>query len=486
MAVLLQAVAIAVQYHLLRQCGESLCLRDTRVYLKQISDRPPSFFDKTSLYRLAMGSQGSTKVSTGFVRAAFFGLHLLSSGLCLAVLAVFDSFIAAAAVLPAAAFAVMILRQRTCFYSDEKVCSRDTFLLGQKAADDMERIDELRLAGRTRLEAEAWIGGCNKKGLRDTLPLCSRLWAGLATVSYAVAFSVGLWRLSAGAMSEDTLLACLYLLLMIVAYMGVLPAFLLERASARAAQEEYDAIFSKVTNEDKQHVWLGINPLTLTLQNVSFRYVDGKKVIHNVTLSVKRGSVVAVAGCKGSGKTTLARLFALIEQPSQGTLYLDSREAGEFAPEEIYANVALIGQGLPFPNGSLKENITAGCGPLSDSAVAEAASDALLHERILLHREGYGTTANALSQGEKILLQFAGVFARGAGFIISDEATLGLDRDIEAALIIAMRKRNIGCILLTEDPQLLQKADIVCRLEDGRITMKESIDFIDRKVYGLV
>mgnify|MGYP000002026620 FL=1 len=108
--------------------------------------------------------------------------------------------------------------------------------------------------------------------------------------------------------------------------------------------------------------------------------------------------------------------------------------------QDVFQNVMMLGESLPFPQGTVRENIAAQKEDVSDQAVAEAASQALLHESILRHKDGYDTPVQELSRGERVLLEFARAFVRGTPFLICPGLTRGLSRETEGELLSSLRQ----------------------------------------------
>ena len=148
-------------------------------------------------------------------------------------------------------------------------------------------------------------------------------------------------------------------------------------------------------------------------------------------------------------------------------------------------NELVAGGGVPFPRGTVRQNIAAGLPGITDCAVAEAAADALLHRSILLRRDGYDTPVSTLSSGERVLLEFACAFAGGTPFLVCDGLTGRLDPETEERLIRSLRRRGVGAVLLTEDLTLLRKGDLACRIDGGQVTLLERGELVDEEVYSL-
>ena len=185
-------------------------------------------------------------------------------------------------------------------------------------------------------------------------------------------------------------------------------------------------------------------------------------------------------------RKTLAETISALAQPVQGQLYLDNCSVADLSDQEIRGNITLLGGGLPFPRGTVRENIAAGFSGITDYAVMEAASDALLHQRILLRAGRYDTPVASLSEGERVLLEFARAFARGTPFLVCDGLTHCLDAATEEQLIRNIRRRGIGAVLLTGDNSLLRQGDIAYRIEEGRTALRERSEFVEEEVYSLV
>ena len=166
-------------------------------------------------------------------------------------------------------------------------------------------------------------------------------------------------------------------------------------------------------------------------------------------------------------------------------LGLAGLDAAGLSDRELCGNIALLGEGVPFPQGTVRENIAASLRGITDYSVVEAASDALLHRSILGRTAGYDTPVASLSRGERVLLEFACAFARGTPFLVCDSLTGVLDRETEGRLLRALRRRGVGAVLLTGDAALLRRGDLACRIQNGQVTLRERSELIDEEVYSL-
>lgn len=177
-------------------------------------------------------------------------------------------------------------------------------------------------------------------------------------------------------------------------------------------------------------------------------------------------------------RLTLSRIIAGIIHPLQGMVCIGSANLRELEEEELYQNVVQLGRGLPLPRGTVRENIAAGRQDIPDQKVAAAANCALLHRRVLLRKEGYDTLAASLSEGERVLLEFACAFARKTPFLVADQCVRTLDPETQRLLLEAARRQGVGVVLVDNGPQPVRWADAVCCIREGRVVLSERSEIV--------
>jgi len=213
----------------------------------------------------------------------------------------------------------------------------------------------------------------------------------------------------------------------------------------------------------------------VTFRDVHFRHDSGRDVLHGVDLVLRAGEHVALAGGNGAGKTTLASLLPRLRDVSGGAVLLDGVDVRELDLAELRAHVAVVFQETVLFEGTLLENIQLGDPEAPEAAVLAAAELAGVAEFAARLEDGLATRVGPrgadLSGGERQRVALARALLRDPAVFVLDEPTNGLDAAAEShvreRLLPRLRGRTV--LLITHDPRLLQAADRVVRLHDGRI-----------------
>lgn len=477
---LLQLAAIGLQVGILRRCENGLRSRAVRTCSAALSEKSPLFFKRVQQAQLAAVCSGSGEIPSAIVHSVFCALQLVTMAICLLVIAAQEPVSAVAALIVVAAFAALLLTQRETLYSDAKRAAQDRFYTRQHAAEDLSDSEYSRLSGQSRKRFETWMNRAGAQARHEGKERQTCLWYVFAALEVFAVFFICLLRLISGHGNAAGVVGCLWLAGLIAAAMGSLPALLQRQMALRGMTEAYADVFRASSTVETPPVVLSDRPESLTLQNAAWvSKSKGQSSFQGITLEVHCGEVVAVSVDDHSDSETLAQVLSGMQAPMQGGLYVGKTNAAELGEEALYSCITLLGRGVPRPSGTVRDNIAAGCGSITDYAVVQAASDALLHESILLREQGYDTPVSTLSAGEKVLLEFACAFARGTPFLVGDGITQVLDPGTETGLLQAIRRRGVGAVLLTKTPDLLRQADVVCRIEAGRLTLRERAEFLD-------
>ncbi|MFJ6166889.1 ABC transporter ATP-binding protein [Micromonospora orduensis] len=227
----------------------------------------------------------------------------------------------------------------------------------------------------------------------------------------------------------------------------------------------------------------------IDVDGVSLRYPDtDTPAVDRVSLTIRRGEVVALVGENGSGKTTLAKLIAGLYQPTGGVIRWDGVDASELDPRALGAQVAVMTQEwwkFPFTAG---QNIRVGRhdrppdrpGP----SVQEAAGAAAAHDMIVGLPHGYDTLldrefkdGHELSGGQWQRLVAARGLYRDAALLICDEPSAALDARAEHALFQHLRRHpDRAVVLITHRLANVRHADRIFVLDQGRLIQQGSHD----------
>lgn len=484
LVILLQSGAVFFQLVLLRR-SMALCHRDrVRIFRERLEQADIAFFQRTDSFRLDEAVRGCAGEPAARARGVMCVTQLISGVVCLGFMAAQVPAAAVASAVTVIAFTVACLLRRDRLYSDGKLDARAKLLTGELAAGDLETLEAARLRGEDSAHFQRWAGEAGSASRPAEREWQRLLWYGTAAVELLLVFFACLMEMIAGNAGTADVLGCLSLAAAAAISLGAVPCLLEAKAEERRHRESMNLVFSE-REEDQAPSGMGA-ARSLTLQNAALRTGQDNAIsVKDISFTVERGEILVVFG-EEAVRSALAAVVSGLERPAQGELYLDRRNAAELSDREICGTITLLGGGLPFPRGTVRENIASGFQGITDYAVMEAASDALLHQSVLLRSGRYDTPVSTLSEGERVQLEFARAFARGTPFLVCNDLTGILDPETEDQLIRSLRRRGVGAVLLTGDRTLLRKGDIACRIEDGRTALRERTEIVEEEVYGLV
>lgn len=205
------------------------------------------------------------------------------------------------------------------------------------------------------------------------------------------------------------------------------------------------------------------------LDNISFSY-EGKKVLKNLSLKVKKGEHIGIVGDSGCGKSTILKVLAGLYEPGSGTIAI----AGECNPEKIREKVALVMQQTCLFPLSIRDNITCGH-TISEKALWTACENASLTKWIESLPEGLDTNVgergNTLSGGQAQRIQIARALCKDASIILLDEPISALDKDTGSSVLRVLQKLvdKKTVVHVTHHPETLDKSYRVYRMEGGKL-----------------
>ncbi|MDE1171622.1 MAG: ABC transporter ATP-binding protein [Verrucomicrobium sp.] len=217
----------------------------------------------------------------------------------------------------------------------------------------------------------------------------------------------------------------------------------------------------------------------IEFQNVSFRYEEGgAPVLQDVSLRIPEGSMTALVGPSGAGKTTVSNLAARFWDPDQGRVLIGGVDLRRMEADELLGDIAIVFQDVVLFHDTVRENIRMGRPQASDAEVEEAARRAQCHDFILRLPRGYetliGEGGGRLSGGEKQRLSIARALLKDAPIVLLDEATASIDpsaeKDIQKAF--AALSENKTLVVIAHKLATVTHADQIVVLEEGRIVQR--------------
>jgi subfamily B ATP-binding cassette protein MsbA len=213
----------------------------------------------------------------------------------------------------------------------------------------------------------------------------------------------------------------------------------------------------------------------LRLESVSFEYVEGERVLDDVTLTVAPGEFVALVGPSGAGKSTLLKLLVRFYDPTAGRILIDGADLRAVPVEEIRRQTALVMQDTHLFDMSVEDNLRCGRLDADEPDLINAAAAAEASEFIERLPDGFasriGENGTQLSGGQRQRLSLARAFLKSPRVLLLDEATSSLDteseRRIQAALTRLMSGRTT--VAIAHRLSTVLHADRIFLMNAGRI-----------------
>jgi ATP-binding cassette subfamily B protein len=261
----------------------------------------------------------------------------------------------------------------------------------------------------------------------------------------------------------------------------------LQNAFACAARV-FELIDEKSEIKDKENAVVLDNPKgELLLKNVAFSYVPDKKLITDLSLSVKPGMRVAIVGPTGCGKSTLINLLMRFYDVDKGSIAVDGTDIRDITRDSLRLSYGMVLQETWLKAGTIRENIAYGKEDATDEEIVAAAKKAHSHSFIKRLPQGYDTFISEdggnLSQGQKQLLCITRVMLLMPPMLILDEATSSIDTRTEIRIQKAFNNMMQGrtSFIVAHRLSTIREADIILVMKDGDIIEKGSHEELMRK-----
>lgn len=211
------------------------------------------------------------------------------------------------------------------------------------------------------------------------------------------------------------------------------------------------------------------------IEHVDFGYTKDKLIIHDLNVSVKPGSTVAIVGPTGAGKTTIISLLMRFYDPNKGTISVDNVDICNATRSSLRQAYTMVLQDTWLFSGTIAENIAYGREGTTLEEVKAAAKSARIHSFIQTLPQGYDTVLTDdgvnISKGQKQLITIARAMTSDSPMLILDEATSNVDSRTEILIQEAMAKLMEGrtCFTIAHRLSTIKNADTILVLKDGRI-----------------
>lgn len=220
----------------------------------------------------------------------------------------------------------------------------------------------------------------------------------------------------------------------------------------------------------------------VAFQNVTHSYDGARPAVTELSFDVPAGTVVALVGPTGSGKSTTMALLSRLWDPQSGAIKIDGHDIRDVTLESLRRNIGVVFQDSAVFNRSIGENIRIGRPEASEDELEDAAKRAEAHDFILQQPQDYKTLVGergvTLSGGERQRLAIARALLKDPPILILDEATSALDTVTEARIQTALETlmRGRTTFIIAHRLSTVRKADLILVLQQGRIIERGKFD----------
>jgi ABC-type multidrug transport system fused ATPase/permease subunit len=213
----------------------------------------------------------------------------------------------------------------------------------------------------------------------------------------------------------------------------------------------------------------------IRLEHVSFGYLDGCRILHDLTVTIAPGQRIALVGPSGAGKSTLVNLLLRLYQPSEGQITLDRLNLADYERESLRREIGTVLQDSLLFQASIAENISYGREDATRAQIMDAAKEANCHDFIMGLAEGYetviGERGGTLSGGQRQRLCLARALVKQPSILILDEPTSSLDAGSATYIreAIARVQADRTTIVITHHFVGMELFDQILVMEQGRL-----------------
>ena len=209
--------------------------------------------------------------------------------------------------------------------------------------------------------------------------------------------------------------------------------------------------------------------------DVSFSYDPAVPALKHVNISISPGSVIALLGAPGSGKSTIVNLIPRFYDATQGQITIDGNDIRDFTLASLRRNVGIVQQDVYLFSATIKDNIAYGAVDASFEDIVHAAKVAQLHDHIVSLPGGYdtwvGERGGTLSGGQRQRLSIARTILIDPPILILDDSTSSVDVETERLIHNAMTQVMVGrtTFVIAHRLSTVREADLILVLKDGEI-----------------
>jgi ATP-binding cassette subfamily B protein len=215
--------------------------------------------------------------------------------------------------------------------------------------------------------------------------------------------------------------------------------------------------------------------LAIEFRNLTFKYGENGPALRDISLGVPAGTVCAIVGETGSGKSTLVNLLLRLYEPPSGTIFINGVDITKMPPRVLTDSIGYVSQDIFLFSGSIRENILFGTNPVDEAMIEEASSAAQLLPAVQEFPDKFETIIGErgvrLSGGQKQRTALARAIVKDPPILILDDAFSSVDAETEEKILARLRDFMAGrtTLLVSHRIATVRDADLIVYLRQGEI-----------------
>ncbi|MDO7908101.1 ABC transporter ATP-binding protein [Paenibacillus sp. JX-17] len=483
-AFVLQAIASGISIYLLNYAGQRIVANLRSRLWRKVLALPVPYFDRNRSGDTMSRITNDTSLIMGLITENLVSLIsnviAIVGGIALLLYLDWVMTLIILAVVPVTALILMPVGRKMY-----RISRKQQDEMAELTSDLNQVISEIRLVKaygteeREAGEGERRIRRMFGFGLQEAriLALIGPLSTFVLTAVLVIILGVGGVRVASGLLTAGDLVAFILLLFQVITPMAQFTTLYSRLQKVVGATERIQLILAH--EEEPLHLQQLAAPGSepITLKHVSFAYVPGEEVLHQVDLTLPARKVTAIVGPSGSGKSTIFSLLERFYVPAEGELLYGAEAVADYTLSSWRGKIGYVSQESPLMAGTIRDNITYGLNRVpSMDEVAQAAQMAYADHFIRQLPQGYETEVGErgikLSGGQRQRIAIARALLRSPDILMLDEATSSLDstseHEVQKALANLMEGRTT--IVIAHRLSTVVNADQIVVLDRGRVT----------------
>lgn len=462
-------------------------------FLQHLLRLPMRFFWQHSTGDLIMRQESSSSVASRLVeKLAPLVINVVLLFIYLIYMIRYNTVLAGVAVLVSLLNLVIVRIVADRQADMMRVVARNEGKLMSATMSGMFNIESVKAAGAEDAFFNRWAGeyaACHNSKVRmnTTVAYIGSLPKLLTDISNTVVLGIGVWYILHGGMTVGMLMAFQSLMgLFLDVSSGANDTFG-EMLGMKSDMERMEDVFNSetdaaVTGQSENAADMdGKLDGRLELKNVTFGYSRlAEPVIKDFSLVIEPGRSVALVGGTGSGKSTIGKIIAGVNQPWSGDVLYDGLHQSEISRQTFVNSVALIDQDHVIFQGTVADNVKMWDSSIEDFAMIMACDQAQLHEDIMARAGAYDSPVNDngsnFSGGQCQRIEAAAALVREPVILVMDEATSALDTKTEEALMSSVRATGTTLVIVAHRLSTIRDCDEIIVLDHGRVAERGTHD----------